>query len=462
MKRVALGLLGVIVVLACVMIARALMLTAPAPQPLAAKVAVDTGAVRRLAEAVRIPTITEADAPPNLPQFLKLHELLRRSYPLTHARLLRETVDTGALLFTWKGSDTTLAPVVLMAHQDVVPVDPGSEKDWTHAPFSGDIADSAVWGRGTLDDKLCVLGIMEATEALLASGFKPRRTLILSFGHTEEGQGHAAADAADRLKQRGITPWFVMDEGGAVGRDLLPGIPGLVAVVGVAEKGYVSLKLTAKGDGGHSSTPPRETAVSILGAAVDRVQRTPMPVKMNDALRAMIAAIAPSVPFGMRVALANMWLMEPLLLRAATLDRSANALVRTTTAATMISGGVKDNVIPSSATATVNFRLLPGDSVAWLVRRVREIVNDPRVRVEVAEGGGSEASHVSSDTTDAFRLIAATIRETFGADVVAPYLVIGGTDGRQFERVSRSVYRFAPIVARRNAMGLVHGTNERV
>src|SRR5947207_5712832 len=220
-KRTLLVAAGALVLLVAVLLVRTWRYTANAEQEGVVQQAgtfsepVDSAAVRRLSEAVRIPTITFSDAAPKIAEFTKLHDLIDRSYPLVQARLRRELIDSGALLYTWRGSDTTLAPVLLMGHQDVVPIEPGTEKDWRHGPFSGDIADGDIWGRGTLDDKGAVFGLLEAMESLLERGVQPRRTVIFSFGHTEEGGGSAADHAARLLESRHVHPWFVMDEGGA-------------------------------------------------------------------------------------------------------------------------------------------------------------------------------------------------------------------------------------------------------
>jgi len=428
----------------------------------AASEPVDSAAVTRLAEAVRIPTITYADSAPKISEFKKLHALIERSYPLIHARMRREIVDSGALLYTWRGSDTTLAPVLLMGHQDVVPIEPGTEKNWKHAPFSGDVAGGDIWGRGTLDDKGAVFGLLEAAESLLKRGVQPRRTVMFSFGHTEEGAGAAAGDAARLLESRHVHPWFVMDEGGALGENLVPGVPGLVAVVGVAEKGYLSLRLTAHGEGGHSSMPHRESAVSVLADAVGKVQRTLLPARLNGATLAMFNTLGPLMPFSRRVIMANLWLFEPMLTRMLSQLPSGNAMVRTTTAVTMMNAGIKDNVVPSTATAVVNFRLLPGDSVAWVTSRVKAIIGDERVSVEPLGGGGREATGVSPEDAEGFKIIAQCIRDVFPGARVSPYLVMAATDAQNFYRVSPDVYRFAPIVAKNETLSLIHGTNERV
>src|SRR5438034_185612 len=397
-KRTLLAATAAFVLLLAVLLGRAWRYTAHAnphdavQQAGAATDPVDSAAVTRLSEAIRIPTITYADSAPKIAEFKKLHALIERSYPLVHARLSREIIDSGALLYTWRGSDTTLAPVLLMGHQDVVPIEPGTEKSWKHGAFSGDVADGDIWGRGALDDKSAVFGLLEAAESLLERRVQPRRTVIFSFGHTEEGAGAAADHAARLLESRHIHPWFVMDEGGALGDDLVPGIPGLVAVVGVAEKGYLSLRLTAHGEGGHSSMPHRETAVSILADAVSKVQRMPLPPHLNGATLAMFNTLGPMMPFSRRVIMANLWLFEPMVTSMLSQLPSGNAMVRTTTAATMMSAGIKDNVVPSTATAVVNFRLLPGDSVAWVISRVKGMIGDERVSVEALGGGGREAS----------------------------------------------------------------------
>lgn len=462
MKRAINAVLSLVTLVALVCVERAIVQDASiAPTAsIQAQPAVDPKAANRLAAAIRIPTVTEFGKPPNFVELRKMHALLQASFPRAHAKLVREVIDSGTLVYTWRGSDTTLAPVLLMGHMDVVPVEPGTEKDWTHPAFSGDIADGEVWGRGAMDDKVNVMGLMEATEALLADGFQPKRTVIFEFGHAEEGGPAAAAKTAALFEKRGIRPWFVLDEGGAITQGQVPGVSGPVGLIGVAEKGYLTIRLTAHGEGGHSSMPPMETAVSIIGDAVAEVQEARLPARLDGATRGMLAGLTPYMEFKQRLVMANLWLTKPLVTRMMSLNRTSSALVRTTTAATMVSGGVKDNVVPQTASAIVNFRLLPGDSVKWVLQRVKDAIDDERVTVEVVTG--VEATRVSPDDTEPYRLIVAAIRETLGARVVAPYLVVGGTDSRNFERVSPNVYRFAPIITADDALSRVHGTNERI
>ena len=467
-KSIVLLALGVIVVVGCVVAVRTARFGArtsdvavvqQAARPLEVP---DPAAVTRLSEAVKFRTISYFDSAAKIPEFRRLHAYLEKSYPLVHARLTREILDSATLLYTWRGSDTSLAPVLLMGHQDVVPVEPGTEKDWKHGPFSGDIAEGFVWGRGTLDDKISVLGTLEGAEALLKAGFGPRRSLIFAFGYTEEVGGPSAVRTAETLKARGIKPLFVMDEGGALGDSIVPGVPQRVALIGVTEKGYLSLRLTATAQGGHSSMPGRETAVSILASAVARVQETPLPSRLDDVTLSMFDHVGPLMPYSRKMVMANVWLFGPVLKWGLERVPSGNAVVRTTTAATMISGGIKDNVIPPTATAVINFRLLPGDSVAWVVARVKEIVADSRVEVTQVPGTGREASEVSPTDSEGYRLLAQTIREVYPGTHVSPYLLVGGTDSRNFYLVTPNVYRFAPIMVKGETLKLAHGTNERV
>ncbi|HMC54216.1 MAG TPA: M20 family peptidase [Gemmatimonadaceae bacterium] len=422
----------------------------------------DSGAIGRMSEAVRYRTISYFDSSARLSEFARFRSFLVRAYPLVHTKLRREVLDSATLVFTWKGADTSLAPVLLLGHQDVVPVEPGTEKDWKHGAFSGDVADGFIWGRGTLDDKFSVLGNLEAVESLLRKNYQPRRTVILAFGYTEELGGPSAVRTAQLLQQRGIKPWFVMDEGGALGDSIVPGVSSRVALIGISEKGYLSLRLTAHGQGGHSSMPPSETAVSILGGALDRVQRTPLPARMNDATRAMFNTVGPLMTYSRRFVMANMWLFEPVVQAGMAKNPSGNAVVRTTTAVTMVSGGIKDNVVPSAATAVVNFRLMPGDSVRWVTERIKQIVNDSRIDVEPIEGSAREASAVSPTDNDAYAVLAQSIREAYPGTTVSPFLLMGGTDSRNFYLVSSNVYRFAPILVDGDELKIVHGTNERV
>lgn len=436
----------------------------PAVEP-AADVALDAAAAaQRLAGALRFRTISYQDSMLfDVAEFRRFHGYLERTFPRVHARLPRERVGGHSLLFRWAGRDTTLKPLVLLAHQDVVPVEPGTEGSWTHGAFSGDIADGYVWGRGALDDKGNLVAIFEAVEALLGEGFEPGRTVYLAFGHDEEvGGGRGARAVAALLAERGIEPEFLLDEGGAVTEGLLPGLSAPVAIVGVAEKGYVTLELTTKIAGGHSSMPPDETAVGILSRAVERLQTRQFPRDIRGATAAMLDYLAPELPLAGRVALANRWLFGGLIERRMGATPPGNALLRTTTAPTIFQAGVKENVLPSSARAVVNFRVLPGDSVAGVVAHVNEVVGDPRVEVRVLGPTVAEPSPVSDIASPDFALLLRTIRQVVPDAVVAPWLVVGATDARHFTGLTLDVYRFGAARLGPGDLRRAHGTDERV
>jgi carboxypeptidase PM20D1 len=344
----------------------------------------------------------------------------------------------------------------------VVPVAEDVEARWTHPPFDGVVAEGYLWGRGALDDKSSLLAILEAVEGLLADGFRPERPVVLAFGHDEEIGGAGAAAVAALLDRRGLAPALVLDEGLAVVEGVLPEVARPVALLGVAEKGYLSLELRAVGEGGHSSAPPRQTAVDVLVRALDRLRKRPLPAGIDGPVEELFTTIATEMSFDRRLVLANLWLFEPLVVRELATQPSTDALLRTTTAPTMLSGSVKDNVLPTEARAVVNFRLHPRDTAESVVAHVRRAIADPRVEVAPYGGFGSEASPVAPTSGAAYELLARTVVRTFRGVVVAPSLVLGGTDARHFTGLTPNVYRFAPFTLGPGDLGRVHGTDERL
>ena len=468
-KKALLALLGVVLVLSAVISVRAVRLPSLQGDP-EAPVTIDVdadAAVARFAGAIRIPTIShERVEDTDTAAFLAFHQYLAESYPLVHQRLTRETVADLSLLYTWVGSEPGLEPAVLMGHQDVVPVIPGTEADWSHGPFSGDVADGAVWGRGSMDDKVSVVSILEAVEALLAQGYQPRRTIYLAFGHDEEVGGVRGAAAIARiLGERGAEPYaFVLDEGGAIVRDMIPGVEGAVAIVGMAEKGYVNLQLRVDGAGGHSSAPPAQTNIGILAEAISELEEHPFPARFEGASQMMFDYLAPEMSFLPKAVFANLWLFRPAVAWGMARTPQTAAMVRTTTAATIISGGVKANVLPITATAVVNHRIMPGETKETVLARVQEVIDDDRVQVTIHGDEGVDPSPVSDPTGPAFRMLARTIRQVVGGEevVVAPFLVPGGTDAKYYSGRSTNVFRFIPAVLDAGAMELAHGTDERM
>lgn len=464
-KRLAwLGLVGLLVLMAALTFntwrqrSRQLQVT-----PVAPLVLDEAGAAQRLAATLRFVTISSAEQPAaQAAEFDKLHDYLAHTYPRLHATLKRETVGGHALLYTWAGSDALAPPVLWMAHQDVVPVAPGTEADWQQHPFDGVVKDGYIWGRGAWDDKSNLCAQMEAIETLLARGFRPRQTLYLAYGDDEEVGGARGAQAiAAVLKGRAVRLGYVLDEGMLVTEGILKGIDRPVALVGVAEKGYATFQLALSMAPGHSSMPPRQSAIGMMSAALVRLEQQQFPAEISGVARAMFDAVAPEMNGVNRVALSNLWLFAPLLRAELEKSPSTNALIRSTTALTVIDAGNKDNVLPGRVTATVNLRLLPGTSGAQALAHVRRVLANEAITVTPGPGN-SEPSRVTRSDTPAYRLLNQTIRQTFPTAVVAPGLMLGATDSRHFEALTDNVFKFSPVRAGLDDLARFHGTNERL
>lgn len=432
------------------------------PVPARPGAAVDAQAVaRRLSLAVQQPTIW-SPKDEHAAAFEALHQLLRSSFPLAHATLKRQAFGRHALLYTWVGREPQAQPMALLAHQDVVPVAPGTEKDWLQPPFSGTVQDGFVWGRGAWDDKGNVMAIMEAVEMLIKAGFQPRQTVYLAFGADEEVGGEDGAHLiAQWLKQQNVRLRFAMDEGLLITQGMVPGVRKPVALIGMAEKGYLTLRLTAKGQPGHSSMPPMRSAIGMVSEALTRVEAQQMPAHLSGLPREMFEAVAPEVQGLNRWLLSNLWLTEPLVLSQLQKSPATNAMLRTTTVATVFQAGERENVLPGVASALVNFRLLPGDSSAQVQQHVQQVLAGLDVQV-THEPQVTEASPVSRSGTPAYRLLAHTLRELQPDVVVAPGLLMGGTDSRHFADISESIFRFSPVRASQPDLARFHGTNERI
>ena len=374
----------------------------------------ENAAAQRLAAAVRLRTISfDGRDAASAGEFRKLHALLEKSFPRAHAVLKREVVNELSLLYTWPGSDPAAKPIMLMAHQDVVPIAPGTERDWQADPFAGEIRDGFVWGRGAWDDKANLFAIFEAIETLAASGFRPRQTLYIASGHDEEVGGEQGARAiAALLQSRGVRLDFVVDEGLLITEGILKGLDRPAALIGIAEKGYLTLALAAKARPGHSSMPPPETAIGMLSAALARLEDRQMPAAIRGVAAEMFDTIAPEMGGSNRVLLSNLWLFGPVVKSQLEKGASTNAMLRTTTALTVVQGGNKENVLPGRAEALVNFRILPGDTGDGVTRTSRRPSPTRRSRSRAARHA-NEPTPISPSAAPSYRLINRTIRELF-------------------------------------------------
>lgn len=424
------------------------------------------GVSERLSMGIQFATISHMDeSKVERDAFTGFHQFLNNAYPKLHQTLSLEKVGELSLLYRWKGSDDSLKPILLMSHQDVVPVDSETRDRWEHEPFSGAIENGIIWGRGAVDIKSGVLGVMEAIEDLLNKGFVPKRDIYLAFGHDEEiGGNNGAAKISALLKERGLDFQFILDEGGSiVGDGIIPGIESPVALIGIAEKGYVSLELKAKAVGGHSSMPPKHTALGVIAQAIVDIENHPFPANMAYS-RKLFNTIGPAMGGVEKAIFANMWLTEPLVERILSGSKTTNAAVRTTTAVTMAKGSSKDNVLPSEATAVVNFRIMPGESGESVKAYIEQVIDNPEIEVSILGGFSGEPSSVSKSDNDSFAMLKNAIYRVTQDDslIVAPYLVTAGTDAKHYTGLSDSIYRFAFNRFTPETLERMHGINEQI
>ncbi len=416
------------------------------------------GIAERLSRMIQLPTVSaELDHRGPAP-FEDFVALIAELYPLTHAALELERHTDFGLLFRWRGAVDS-DPVVLMAHYDVVPVD---ESDpWSYPPFEGRVEAGWVYGRGALDDKGPLIVVIEAVENLLASGFAPARDVYLSFGGNEETYGDAAQVIARTLHERGIRPWLVIDEGGAVVDAPLSFVKGEAAMIGLAEKGIVSLRLSVRDEPGHASAPPEYTAVRRIARAVERVGPSTFRPRAPKAVTGMLSALAQRASGPARLLLRALAAVPPLTARVfAAMGGEPAAMVRTTVAATMQAGGTAVNVLPSQASATLNLRIALGESVESVAERVRRRVNDPQVAVQVLEG--SDPSPQSHADNEQFALIGEALAVAYPGVPAVPYVMMQASDARWFHRYFPEVYRFAPLKMSAAQRAGIHGVDERV
>lgn len=416
-------------------------------------------ATENLSRAVQFRTVSTDMTRPDFAAFLGF---LQDSFPLSHATMERIMLDAETPLFKWAGQDETLQPILLAAHYDVVPVAPDTLDDWVHPPYEGVVADGFVWGRGTLDDKGALIALMSATEHMIAQGFTPRRTVYLSFGGDEEVGGLGAQSVARHLTDRGVRLAWALDEGSFVLDGIVPGLAAPVASINLSEKGYMTLTLVSRAAGGHSSMPPRITAVGRLARAVTRLEQSPVPGGLSGVSADFFDGLGPHFDLAQRALFANRWLFDPLLERVLSNAPSTNAMLRTTTAPTMLSGSPKENVLASEATATINFRIHPRDTVDSVIAHVREVIDDPEIEIVVESATAIEASPVADATAQGYLHIDAAVRAAFGPLVSVPGLTIAATDARHYAKASDATYRINPFKIDGDDLVRFHGLNERL
>ncbi len=415
-------------------------------------------AAEHLAEMIRIRTVSFADKAQEDPEpFEEFPRLLARLYPNVHSACKCERPGPRSLLFRWPGKAPG-DPTVLMAHYDVVPAD---EDAWEKPPFAGIIEGGVLWGRGTLDTKGTLLGVMEAAEAMIARGFVPEHDIYLAFAGDEEIAGTGAPTTVKLLKARGIHAALVVDEGGAVVENVFPGVSRPCALVGIGEKGSVNFEFSLASKGGHASAPPAHTLVGRLARAVTRVEGKPFPARMTKATAELFDTLGRHSTFVYRMIFANLWCFLPLLdLICKKRGGELNALMRTTCAFTMMEGSRAANVLPPKARMVANLRLISGDTASSAAEALRAVIQDDSIAVQRLNG--DDPSPFSRTDSEGWRRLRRAIRATWPEALVSPYLMIAGSDSRHFSAISENVMRFCPMALSTEERGYIHGHNERI
>ena len=453
---VLLGLLGLLLLLLLIALVHTLSIPSqkstyvPSPDPARAE-----AYARTLSRMVQYDTVSVPDTDQR-EKFLGFHALLRELFPLVHEQLEKTEID-GNLLFYWKGKSAA-RPLVLMSHQDVVP----AEGEWLHAPFSGDIADGKVWGRGASDTKCSVMAFFQAVEEMLAAGYVPENDVYLSSSCTEEWAGDGCPKLVAELERRGVKPYLVCDEGGGIITDPIGGIHGNFAMIGVFEKGKADVRFTAVSDGGHASTPKPHSPIARLSAFVTEMEtRSPFKRRMPREVAAMFRTLAPYASFPMKFVFTNLWLFKPLLLRVLPLIAAqAGAMIRTTAAFTMQSGSDAFNVMPQKATLGANLRFIPHQGMEESLRLLKKRADKHGLTMEVFHA--SDFTAPVDIHGEPFQTVQRVVSETFPGCAGSPYVMTGATDARFYQKICDSVVRFAPVIYGPEQMKGMHGLNENI
>ena len=412
---------------------------------------------QKLSQMVQCDTVSVRETPFQ-EKFLDFHKKLEELFPLVHKNLEKTEID-GNLLFFWKGKSDK-KPVVLMSHQDVVP----AEGEWSHEPFSGEISDGKVWGRGSTDTKSSLMSFFQAVEELLADGFVPEQDIYLSSSCTEEFAGDGAPKLVDELQRRGVKPFLVCDEGGAIITEPIGGIKGNFAMIGIFEKGKADVKFTAKSPGGHTSAPPKNSPVARISAFVNSVEtKSPFKKKLPPQVKAMFEALAPYAGFPMKFLFGNLWLFTPLLKAVLpAVSAQAAAMLKTTIAFTMSNGSDAYNVLPQEATLGANMRFIPHQGMKESLEIIEKLAKKYDLTMEYFEESASDFSNSVDINADAYKYVVKTIEKTFPGLPSSPYVMTGAADAHFYEKICDSCIRFAPVIYGPEQMKGMHGINENI
>ncbi len=428
----------------------------------AALVLDETKAIENLSKSIQFQTISHPDYEKfDYEEFQRFLSWLETEYFQVFKNLEKKYLGK-TLLLKWQGEASDLNPILLTGHYDVVPVRADADSIWQESPFSGKIDGDYVWGRGALDDKSGVIAILEAVNYLLEKNFSPRRTVYLSFGHDEEiGGRRGAGKVTEFLLNEGVELEWTLDEGSFLLQDIIPGINKPVAVINVAEKGSLTIQVIGKAEGGHSSMPSSKSSVGYLAEALLKLENNPIPGKLEGISLGLFDEVSKQMPFQYKILFANLWLFEPLINNFLSDSPTMNAVIRTTTAPTMLSASNRLNVLASEAIGTVNFRLHPRDNPEKIVNFVKDLISNENIEVKNLSAG-TLASSVSDWETEGYRAISNSVREVYGDIIVAPGLMVGGSDSKHYAKAAKNSFRFNPFPLSANELSGLHGIDERI
>lgn len=465
-KKAVKGLIVLILLLLVIVLYNTITLNSKQPAvEVLPPIPIDSSSLLHLSKAVTFKTISyDQKSLADTVVFEQFVEFLKTTYPLVDSILNPIRINGYSLLYEWKGNNQKLNPIILLAHMDVVPLgEDTTSANWQYPAFSGKITDSCIWGRGTLDDKVGVISILEAVTKLLEKNITPERTIYLAFGHDEEVGGVSGAKSiADYLRSKNIMAEYLLDEGLLLTQGIIPGIDKTTALIGVAEKGDITIELSVAIHGGHSSMPEKQSAIGILSSAVGRLENSPLKAKISKPVQSFLDYIGPEMPFLQRIAFANVWLFKSLIIDKYEASPSGNALVRTTLAPTLFNAGYKANVLPSEAKAIVNLRIIPGETTGEIISHIKNTIQDNRIQIVVRADSKNENIKVSSTSSYGFESISKSIKQVFPDVLLAPALMIASTDSKHYTDVAKDVYRFLPIRANSSDLKRIHGVNERI
>jgi len=461
-KRIVVILIALLVVFLGFTLTNSFLIASKQPAPVPNNVVINEEvAIKNFSESLTYKTISYQDREKfELQEFDHFITFLKEHYPTVNQKLDLEIINDYGLVYKWSGTNPNEKPIGLTSHYDVVPILSGTESNWEFNAFSGTVKDGFIWGRGTLDDKIGVIGILEAAEYLLIDGFKPSKDIYFMFGFDEEIGGELGAKAiADTLKQRGIQFDFILDEGGAIVENMVPGVNQPVGVVGISEKGSATATLSIQGSGGHSSQPKNQTNIGRIASAISKLEETQFDGELRGPGNDLFEFVAPEMSFGMKYVFANKLLFKPIIEQILLQEPATAALIRTTIAPTIFQAGEQYNALPEEAHATINLRLMPGDSLEEVEEFIVNTIDDEEITVEVT---GSEASSVSSTDGPQFKAIQQAARNVYNDTIIAPYLMFAGSDAKHYDSIADNTYRFLPVQITSDDLNRMHGTNEHI